>query len=161
MTGRSLSKDAFSLMIRRTLYILVGENRWGYRETYHNRISKNKYSSVGKCYDRYINLDLSNYDIFMRDGSSAYAKGLSLDTWELQEIIEYCEEEDTTASDIKEYCDDNLYLDDLYVCIDGTYVSVYNSLIWSLIFLFSRSSPKNHPKFTQKRTTGRRINTII
>ena len=132
MTDRSLTRDAFSLMIRRTLYILVGENRWGYQETYHNRIPKNIYSTAGKYYDHYINLDLSNYEIFMRDGSSAYAKGLSCDSWELQDLIDYCQDEDTTDSDIKEYCDNNLFLRDLFVCIDGTYVSI------SLICLFPK-----------------------
>lgn len=123
MTGRSLTRDSFSLMLRRTLYVLGGENRWGYEETYHNRISKRTYRAVGKYYDQYINLDLSNYEIFMKDGGSVLAKGLSLDRSDLLDLIAYCEDEDIDDSDIKEYVDHHLELKDLFVCIDGTYVS--------------------------------------
>ena len=123
MTDRELIDDAFSLLIRRCLFILVGRNRWGYEETYHKRVSKNMYSNVGLYYDHYINLKQSNYKTFMKDGGSIFTKGLAMNLFELQDLIAYCEDEDVTNDDIKEYCDNHLELKDLFVCIDGTYVS--------------------------------------
>ena len=59
----------------------------------------------------------------MKAGGSVLSKGLSLDQFELQDLIANCEDPDTIESDIKEYVDENLRLSDLFVCIDGTYVS--------------------------------------
>ena len=123
MTDRELTDDAFSLLIRRVLFILVGKNRWGYNETYHKRVSKNIYGNVGLYYVKYVNLNQSNYKKFLKDGASVFTKGLAMDLFALQDLISYCEDEDTTNEEIKEHCDTNLELTDLFVCIDGTYVS--------------------------------------
>ena len=123
MIGRTLTTDAFSLMIRRVLYILVGQNKDGYPETYHKRFStKPIYRSVGHYYDKYVNYDTDNYNIYRTSGASTFAKALAKTKDELIDIIEYCEGGD--PNDIEEYLENDLFMHDMYVVVDATYVSI-------------------------------------
>ena len=122
MTGKKMTYDAFSIMVRRCLYILVGQNQEGYEETYHIRFSnKPIYRSVGKYFNTYITLDTSTYDYFRSSGASVLSKALSMTKDELYDLIESCEGGD--ADDIVEYVESHLYMSDMYVAVDATYVS--------------------------------------
>ena len=125
MTGRTLTSDAFSLMMRRVLFILVGPNKDGYNESYHARFSmKPIYRSVGKYFDKYINFHIDTYKKFRSSGASTFAKALSLTTDALTDLIEACDGGD--PDDIEKYIEENYVLNDMFVVVDATYVSNYS-----------------------------------
>ena len=125
MTGKKLTYDAFSLVIRRCLYILVGRNQEGYEETYHKRFSNKRiYRSVGKYFNKYITLDMSTYEYFRTTGASVLSKALSLTRDELIDLIESCE--GGADDDVVEYVESHIFMSDMYVAVDATYVSSIN-----------------------------------
>ena len=123
MTGRKLTADAFSLMMRRVLFILVGKNKDGYDESYHKRFSGKKiYSSVGQYYDTHINFDTDNYKIYRNSGASTLAKSLTMTKDHLIDVIEACEGGDPVA--IVDYMESNFSMADMYITADATYVCI-------------------------------------
>ena len=127
MTRRDMTFEDFSLAVKRCLFILVGESSLGFEETWHNRV-RDKFgksvhsSSIGNFYRKYVNLDKKLHSIMRTDGASTLSKALDKTRLELIDLIGACN--DRSHDEIQHLVETRLYLRDLVVVTDATYVIV-------------------------------------
>ena len=125
MTRRDMTPEDFSLCVKRCLFLLVGESSLGFEETWHKHV-KDKFGKsahsglIGIFYKKYVNLDKKLHSIMRKDGASTLSKALAMERLALIDLIRACD--DRSHDEIEHLIENRLYLRDLVVVIDATYV---------------------------------------
>lgn len=150
MTKRNMTFEDFSLAVKRCLFILVGETSQGFEETWHNGV-KNKFGKsvhsrlIGGFVKKYINLDKKLHSIMRKDGASTLSKALDMTRLELIDLIDSCH--DRSHDEVKHLVETRLYLRDLVVVIDATYVVLsFNFLISQFFQLYTEKTKEIEAK---------------
>ena len=137
VTRKTMTSQFFSLVLRRTLFILVGKSNLGNAETWYNRViqtfGRNKNSPlIGKFFHENVNANLSLQKTIRHEGASTLCKSLELSKLELIDLINACA--DRTAEEIQDLVDSKLYTRDLILVVDATYVSFITFLFVTRYF---------------------------
>ena len=132
-----MTSQFFSLVIRRVLFILVGKSNLGYKETWYNRVvrtfGKDKASEhIGSFYREKVNANIALQKTIRHEGASTLSKGLEMSKLQLLDFIAACD--DRTPVEIQELVESQLFVRDLIMAVDATYV---RNVIFELFFHFN------------------------
>lgn len=125
VTMKKMTPEYFNLTIKRVLYILVGKSNQGNQETWYNQIEKTfgkhvNRSEIGKFFRDHVYVSNDLQKTIRFDGASTLAKALEMSRYELQDFIESCE--DRSPEEIQQLVESRLYVRDLAIVVDATYV---------------------------------------
>ena len=125
ITRKEMTFEDFSLACKRALFILVGPSNLGFEETWHLQVKKTFGKSVhsqkiGQFYSKYVNLSKDLHKTMRLDGASTMAKALSMSKLQLIDFISACD--DRSPEEIEHLVESKLFMRDLVIVIDATYV---------------------------------------
>ena len=120
-----MTRQFFSLTIRRILFILVGKSNLGVKETWFDRVLKtfgrDKTSSrIGVFYQENVNTNLDLHKIIRHEGASTLSKALQMTKLQLIAFINACA--DRSPAEIQKLVETQLFTRDLVLTADATYV---------------------------------------
>ena len=155
ITRKEMTFEDFSLACKRALFILVGTANLGFEETWHVKVEKSFGKSVhsqkiGGFYRKYINLDKKLHQTMRTDGASTLAKGLSMTKLQLIDFISACD--DRSHDEIEHLVENRLFVRDLVIVIDATYVM--------LLFMSGNYSILSYTRKKQKKSSRKRTTTV-
>lgn len=125
VTGKKMTSQFFSLVLRRVLFVLVGKSNLGNKETWFDRVLKTfgrdkSSSQIGLFYRKNVNTDLSLQKTIRHEAASTLSKALEMTKFELIDFIDACA--DRSPMEIQDLVENRLWTRDLVLAIDATYV---------------------------------------